>query len=1807
MSVPNTEIINQEAFTKFCAIDDYICHSLLPKDTGLELALETNASKELPPIDVAPNQGKLLYLLAKMNNSKRILEIGTLGGYSTIWLAKAIGPSGKIVTLELEPMHASIAKSNIDRTGFSDVVDVKVGPALETLEEMDKEGAETFDFVFIDADKKNNVGYFNWALQFSRVGTVIVVDNVVRRRHLADEDSRDDYQHTPSTPYSQFYLKPRTGIRPGAPKKLLFLSTTSCAEPQLPTSVMPLSQVPAAGALALLAQASQKPSSSSSIVFSYQTFVSGEVKTTYTIYAAPAKTPGHTHHIRPSVSRYIADPEDFAYPTFTTYVGPLSTGSPAANLPNVSVIAAEGAALIEQFKQASGSNCQTCKQIVLGIAQRMRIEQEMLAHVSQPLCEILQVILPFAVCVGLLNTASTDIGGAFPQMNMLGDDGQTLCAFMFGSCDLLPPPQLDLNKLFKGKTQKPAPRQITPTTKEPKKVLHISDYHLDMRFVVGSEANCTGELCCRVFPETNVSVPVQQPASLFGNYLCDTPEALGTSVFRNVPKVTGFTWDDFDFGLFTGDLVSHDIWYVTEPYVLAEENISFQQFFDGIGGLKIFPTLGNHDTFPHAFTAFPNQHLPDNASYAVQQLYHYDNVSAAWQNYDWLSPRTAQQVVNSGLGIYRAKTHDGLTIISLNSDVWYYFNMYAYIGANTIDPTSTFSTLIDYLLEAEENNDPVWLIQHVITGGSTDYEALPAPTDLYYQIVDRFNNTIRATFFGHTHADELGVFYANNGTIKSADTAVNVAYIMPSVTPYTNLNAGFRYYLVDPDTFDILDSITYYANVSNAEAWTLAGDAQWEFEYSARQTYDPFHTLEPGMPLTPAWWHNATELIATNATMFQTYTDLRTKKFRPQESSGATTATEGFKNGPAVESGTVDSDRNSAAGTSETESEFPMLPFLQKLLGRINVPAFWVFVARLDADDSLDDKDTLEPDAFPNLQSWLDRGVLLLGQPEVAVRVIDIGPDGMKFDRGGSTWEQEKLEHLLSTKMPLGKSACRVIISTSERGRLDRGFLVDAKDAFQFRNKPGFDLMRLRELWAMKRVQWQPFIFPAMGSRPPSKDGRIIPEAMSFRVHGQDIFLFQQSWVSVQTIPLEDDRFIFLCSPPARKFHEEDEELEPSKSFLDLRKDLKDEMSNGQLSMLYEQFYRDTERSYRDCFERLLLEDSATIHADGDPGFLCQLLLLDLFRAGAEVWTRLQRDWDIRSSSLPVPPLSRQMDLAEVKINIELLRHISSLVVALDMAASHMLTALSIRYKSQKTENHQDRPPWLEQIQFQLKDDIASVRAFFGGFGESLQHQWSVADLGAKEADADNLSRLTLIATIFLPLTFSAGVLSMATRIKDLGWILYDYCGLVAATSLFVFTIYKVVFAIRAYFKMFFGNRGRPHEGRIRTLFFPNFWGNLRIFIHVVSFLVWVVVAASFITGMVGDIPKSVDVLKYGLPICGGLFLFCAGLSLVGALGLLVLQLIVVHSAFDMTTAVFKYIDSTSYQGKPWTKVDGPGTSFELVDRQRSVTSLRGQESLFSTENSGFAIYHHPSHEKEFTDDHAIRTGYYAEVEELLRTRLDGKVKKVVIFDHTIRRRMKDAPRQPVQQVHVDQTPQAAETRVRRHLPAAEAEELLKGRYAIINVWRPIQNPASDFPLAVIDWRSTQPDDFIKVDLLYPKRSPTEDDDDRGKETLPDEKNWFSTEGYEAKGETYSVAPNEQHKFYYVKDMKPEEVMFLKCFDSFGEGESNGKKGLATRTPHTAFIDPNTPPDAPGRQSIEGIFLQIYNNSGVYISSSKEG
>lgn len=180
--------MNQSQWT---AVDEYFTDLLVPSDSSLDAALKASVDAGMPAIHVAPNQGKLLQLFARMIGAKKILEIGTLGGYSTIWMARALQAGGRLVTLEFDETHAAVARSNIARAGLADKVEVRTGRALETLPKLAAEGVGPFDLIFIDADKVSTSEYFSWALKLARIGSLIVVDNVVREGAVIDSASKD--------------------------------------------------------------------------------------------------------------------------------------------------------------------------------------------------------------------------------------------------------------------------------------------------------------------------------------------------------------------------------------------------------------------------------------------------------------------------------------------------------------------------------------------------------------------------------------------------------------------------------------------------------------------------------------------------------------------------------------------------------------------------------------------------------------------------------------------------------------------------------------------------------------------------------------------------------------------------------------------------------------------------------------------------------------------------------------------------------------------------------------------------------------------------------------------------------------------------------------------------------------------------------------------------------------------------------------------------------------------------------------------------------------------------------------------------------------------------------------------------------------------------------------------------------------------------------------------------------------------------------------------------------------------------------
>lgn len=177
--------------SSWTAVDGYITELLVRPDAALDAAMGASVAADLPAIAVTPPQGKLLQVLAQAQGARRVLEIGTLGGFSTIWLARGLGAGGRITTLEIDPRHAEIATRNIARAGFADMVQVRLGPASETLRKLTEEGGEPFDLIFIDADKVNTPEYFDRAVTLSRTGTLILVDNVVRDGGLVDGESDD--------------------------------------------------------------------------------------------------------------------------------------------------------------------------------------------------------------------------------------------------------------------------------------------------------------------------------------------------------------------------------------------------------------------------------------------------------------------------------------------------------------------------------------------------------------------------------------------------------------------------------------------------------------------------------------------------------------------------------------------------------------------------------------------------------------------------------------------------------------------------------------------------------------------------------------------------------------------------------------------------------------------------------------------------------------------------------------------------------------------------------------------------------------------------------------------------------------------------------------------------------------------------------------------------------------------------------------------------------------------------------------------------------------------------------------------------------------------------------------------------------------------------------------------------------------------------------------------------------------------------------------------------------------------------------
>ncbi|EPS29716.1 hypothetical protein PDE_04666 [Penicillium oxalicum 114-2] len=445
------------------------------------------------------------------------------------------------------------------------------------------------------------------------------------------------------------------------------------------------------------------------------------------------------------------------------------------------------------------------------------------------------------------NFASRAFGAIWTQVLAFADlgglDGQYICHHL-RSDFCAQPATRDLNVSSLFPKAKPGNVQVPGASGERVKVLHISDFHLDARYAVNAEANCTSGLCCRsdnhhLDQENSVFLP----ASAYGAFKCDTPYDLALSALQAVGPLTGTGRGQGEtslaWTLYTGDLVSHDREsQISREYVEYTETSIFHMFKKYLTG-PVFAALGNHDSSPENIDA-PHS-LPGRLG--QQSSWNYQHLAGLWQHEGWISNKTAEEA-RTHYGGYSVKTHFGLRIISFNTDFWYRSNLLNMINTTNPDNSGIFSWMIEELQTAEDH-----------------------PTNLFYQIVDRYSpHVIANIFFGHNHEDQFMIYYAHNGTTQNEHTALMTGWIGPSVTPLTNMNSGFRLYEVDTGDFNIYEAYTFYSNVSEYSSLRETGPT-YHYEYSTRETYGPAAGWDGDAPLNATFWHRVTEAMERNISL----------------------------------------------------------------------------------------------------------------------------------------------------------------------------------------------------------------------------------------------------------------------------------------------------------------------------------------------------------------------------------------------------------------------------------------------------------------------------------------------------------------------------------------------------------------------------------------------------------------------------------------------------------------------------------------------------------------------------------------------------------------------------------------------------------------------------------------------------------------------------------------------------------------------------------------------------------------------------
>ncbi|WVO24382.1 uncharacterized protein IAS62_005748 [Cryptococcus decagattii] len=484
----------------------------------------------------------------------------------------------------------------------------------------------------------------------------------------------------------------------------------------------------------------------------------------------------------------------------------------------------------------TSSNCSKCINSLTVASSLAKEAPELVPHLLVSLCNY----YGFASEVGCNVYTAKAQGPFYAQVleyAVSGYDGQYLCQNFINKSECKRPPLPTFNSSDFWTKPKPInAKPPVPKGTDRIKVLHMSDFHIDPRYATGSEGNCTFGLCCRrgnPVESLNSNYTASVPVPRYCYFLCDTPRALGAAAVEAIPVLTGTDENDaFNMTIFTGHMVSHDPYYeLSRDYIEYTETTLYNLWKQ---------------------TLNPNSPLK-------QSSWNYEHLAGLWESEGGIDGEVAQKV-KTHYGAYSIQHATNLKIITINTDLWYRANIFAYISSTHPDIFGFLKFLGEELQEAEDNNSRAYIVGHVLSGYDGT-NPLPGPTDIFYQIIDRYSHMIAGLFWGHTHEDQHMIYYANNGTKMSAGTAQNVGWIGPPITPLTDLNSGFRLYEVDAETWDILDAHTWYSNVSTHSSLDgqLEVGPSYVYEYSTRQAYGGNISWPDNAPLNATWWHLLSE------------------------------------------------------------------------------------------------------------------------------------------------------------------------------------------------------------------------------------------------------------------------------------------------------------------------------------------------------------------------------------------------------------------------------------------------------------------------------------------------------------------------------------------------------------------------------------------------------------------------------------------------------------------------------------------------------------------------------------------------------------------------------------------------------------------------------------------------------------------------------------------------------------------------------------------------------------------------------------